>query len=91
MLRSRRLAFAFITLLGSCLVSVAQQVSQDEIERRVDPLLQQMTLEEKAGQLAQFAGKSPQTMEMIRQGKVGSLLGVLGAKENNGRRSNTHA
>jgi beta-glucosidase len=83
MLRSRRLAFAFITLLGSCLVAGAQQLSQDEIERRVNALLQQMTLEEKAGQLAQFAGKSPQTMEMIRQGKVGSLLGVLGAKENN--------
>ncbi len=83
MLRSRCLPFVFIVLLGSCLIAGAQQVSQGEIERRVNALLQQMTLEEKAGQLAQFAGKSPQTMEMIRQGKVGSLLGVLGAKENN--------
>jgi beta-glucosidase len=83
MLRSSRVLFGFSLLLGSCLIAGAQQVSQGEIERRVNALLQQMTLEEKAGQLAQFAGKSPQTTEMIRQGKVGSLLGVLGAKENN--------
>ena len=42
-----------------------------------------MTLEEKAGQLTQFAGTNPQTMDMVKQGKVGSLLGVLGAEQTN--------
>jgi len=61
----------------------AQKLSDPEVEQRVSDLLQKMTLDEKTGQLTQFAGNNPQTMEMIKQGKVGSLLGVLGADEAN--------
>src|SRR5437764_450216 len=82
MLRSPKLFLALILLFASALVS-AQKLSDQEIEQRVNSLLQQMTSEEKAGQLTQFSGNSPQTIEMIKQGKVGSLLGVLGAEQAN--------
>src|SRR6266566_2697298 len=83
MLRSYRPALSFVLLISICFPALAQRISDPEIEQRVNSLLQQMTLEEKAGQLTQFAGNNPQTMEMIKQGKVGSLLGVLGAEQAN--------
>ena len=82
MFHSPKLCLALVLLFASALVS-AQKLSDQEIEQRVNSLLQQMTLEEKAGQLTQFAGNNPQTMEMIKQGRVGSLLGVLGAEQAN--------
>src|SRR5438552_7256017 len=82
MLRSPKLFLALILLFASAHVS-AQKLSDQEIEQRVNSLLQQMTSEEKAGQLTQFAGNSPQNIKMIKQGKVGSLLGVLGAEQAN--------
>src|SRR6266699_1888053 len=83
MLRSYRPALSFVLLISICFPALAQRISDPETERRVDSLLQQMTLEEKAGQLTQFAGASSHTMELIQQGKVGSLLGVLGAEQAN--------
>src|SRR6266699_3548822 len=82
MFRSPKLCLALVLLFASALAS-AQKLSDQQIESRVNSLLQQMTLEEKAGQLTQFAGNNSQTMEMIKQGKVGSLLGVLGAEQAN--------
>jgi len=82
MLRLRSfLTFAFICAFS--VAAPAQQLSDQQIERRVDSLLQQMTLEEKAGQLNQLVGNDPHTLDMVRQGKVGSLLGVLGVKDTN--------
>jgi len=73
-----------LVVLSVCrLPSAAQRLSDSEIAGRVDALLHQMTLEEKAGQLNQLVGKNPQILEAIRQGGVGSLLGVLGAEEAN--------
>jgi beta-glucosidase len=83
MLRSRRLSLALILVFACPLIVSPEQLSDSEIERRVDALLQQMTIPEKAGQLTQMSGNSPQTLDMVKQGKVGSLLGVLGAKNNN--------
>ena len=80
--RFRRLLPVAVLFCASVLAA-AQQMSRPEIERKVDALLHQMTLEEKVGQLTQFAGSNPQTIEMIKQGKVGSLLGVLGAENAN--------
>lgn len=71
----------FLVLLTSCSLS-AQQVSVD-IDSKVERLLKQMTLEEKAGQLTQLAGKTPESLKAVREGKVGSLLGVLGAENAN--------
>ena len=83
MSRPCRLLFVLILLLSAGTSSPAQQLSDTEIENRVNTLLQQMTPEEKAGQLTQLPDASERTLEMIRQGKVGSLLGVLGANEAN--------
>ena len=83
MSRSCRLLFVLILLLSAGTSAPAQQLSDAEIENRVNTLLPQMTPEEKAGQLTQLPVKSERTLEMIRQGKVGSLLGVLGANEAN--------
>jgi beta-glucosidase len=81
--------------LRSCLISAwilgftfsvaatAQQLSDQEIDSKVNSLLERMTIEEKAGQLTQFAGSDPHTLDMVRQGKVGSLLGVLGVNDTN--------
>jgi len=83
MFRSCRLLFVFVLLLTASASSPAQQLSDTEIESRVNTLLQQMTPEEKAGQLTQLPDASERMLEMIRQGKVGSLLGVLGANQAN--------
>jgi beta-glucosidase len=80
MFRSRHLLLSFTLLLGSMSLAAAQQQPSDsEVEQRVNALLQKMTLEEKAGQITQIAGMNAHTAEMIKQGKVGSILGVLGA------------
>ena len=71
------LLFLLIASLAS-----AQQSSSD-LDSKVESLLKQMTLEEKAGQLTQLAGKTPASLKAIREGKVGSLLGVLGAENAN--------
>jgi beta-glucosidase len=78
-----RLHIVFVLLFTCSVGAIAQQLSDPEIESRVNTLLKQMTIEEKAGQLTQFVGASPQTMDLIKQGKVGSLLGVLGAQQAN--------
>ena len=77
-----RLRLAAFVLLA-CGFATAQKLSDQEIEQRVNHLLQKMTIEEKTGQLTQYAGNNPQTMARIKQGKVGSLLGVLGVSEVN--------
>ena len=59
------------------------QQSPSDIDNKVDALLKQMTLEEKAGQLTQLANKTPESLQAIREGKVGSLLGVLGVENAN--------
>lgn len=69
-------------LLLTTSLAFAQQNSSD-IDSKVDALLKQMTLEEKAGQLTQLAGRTPESLQAIREGKVGSLLGVLGAQNAN--------
>jgi beta-glucosidase len=84
MFRSRHVVLSCILLLGCWLAAAAQQPPSDsEIEQRVDALLQKMTLQEKAGQITQLAGMNAHAAEMIKQGKVGSILGVLGAENVN--------
>jgi beta-glucosidase len=78
-----RLILIFILLFTSSIAARSQQLSDQEIESRVNALLQKMTLEEKAGQLTQFSGNSPETIDLVKQGKVGSLLGVLGVEQTN--------
>jgi beta-glucosidase len=61
---------------------------QDEVERRVEALLARMTLEEKLGQLQQSGGDingkaNPDLLEAARAGRLGSTLGVRGARNAN--------
>ena len=82
MLRLRSLLWISTVLLAS-VFSFAQQATNADIERKVDDLLQKMTLEEKAGQLTQLAGDAPEALAAVRKGEIGSLLGVLGAEKTN--------
>ncbi len=54
-----------------------------DVERRIDGLLQQMTLDEKIGQLHQVSGVNEAFKQQIREGKIGSLLNIRGAKQAN--------
>ncbi|MBX7169465.1 MAG: glycoside hydrolase family 3 C-terminal domain-containing protein [Pyrinomonadaceae bacterium] len=58
-----------------------------QIEKKIDDLLKQMTIEEKIGQLTQYSGDRSATgpvtfkgdhKELIKAGKIGSMLNVLG-------------
>ncbi len=87
MLLVRKIPALFFVVLCACTLAMPQQLTDDAIEYRIDSLLRQMTVEEKAGQLVQLSGQSnhstPQLDELVKQGKVGSLLNVVGAEETN--------
>src|SRR5436305_3956145 len=83
MRRPQRYISAFILCLLCSVLTAAQRLSNEDIENRVDALLRQMSIEEKVGQLTQLATRDPHTIDLIRQGKVGSLLGVLGVEYTN--------
>jgi hypothetical protein len=66
----------------------ARVPARGDVERRVESLLARMTLEEKLGQLQQsggdVAGKAePRLFEEARAGRLGSTLGVRGARNAN--------
>ncbi|CAN5652832.1 glycoside hydrolase family 3 N-terminal domain-containing protein [soil metagenome] len=88
------LAFVLATIILGSVAALAQAVaplSDPAIEARVSALLQQMTLEEKLGQLNQFSSGRPtgpgtgrsEYIQMIAAGQIGSLLNLTGAKETN--------
>ena len=64
-------------------VVLGQHLKDVEIEVKVNELLHQMTFAEKVGQMTQFSGTNKRYAQMIREGKIGSLLNVIGAEENN--------
>ena len=87
---------SFASLLFPCLVGsaaslFAQADADPQLEKKLDALLAQMTLEEKIGQLNQYSqgfdvtgpapkeGAPAEMYNQIRQGLVGSMLNVLGA------------
>lgn len=79
------LAFVLIPLLEADSRGVRQR---GEIERRIDALLSQMTLEEKLGQLQQLDGHADgrfrdEHLELARKGLLGSTLNVRGAAQVN--------
>jgi len=68
-----------VALLLSTPPSSAQR--RDDVERRVNALLAQMTLAEKLGQLQQLDGEGngnfrPEHVDLVRKGLLGSTLGV---------------
>ena len=82
-------SFRTITLAGILFSTIA--VSQNQAtEAKIDSLLKRMTLDEKLGQLNQVIGThapgsderiSEEQVELLRKGKIGSFLGIIGAKE----------
>ncbi len=83
MVRFHRVACCTVLLLYAFSVALAQSKANDAVERRIDTLIKQMTLQEKAGQLAQYDSMSPQTAELLKKGEVGSLFNVIGAENTN--------
>jgi beta-glucosidase len=98
-LRSRGLSSAFLLLIALASFSAAAQaqtvpnpqLASKELNERVDALLKKMTLEEKIGQLVQYAagyatGPNASNLkydELIAKGQLGSMLNVVGAEATN--------
>lgn len=72
-------AAIFVCLWTWSNAAMAQQLTSQEIERRVNSLMLQMSLEEKVGQLVQLNGGGEETNTAIKQGLVGSVMNVPGA------------
>ena len=70
-----------IFLLVCNLLCTICLVAQPAVERRVDSLIALMTLEEKVGQLVQYNNGPIDRTKLIREGKVGSMLNVLGTAD----------
>lgn len=68
-------AAVFPSLIPTC------AAAQDDIERRVNALLQQMTLEEKVGQLNLVSHGPPLRWEDISEGKAGAVLNFNNAQD----------
>ncbi|GAV01427.1 hypothetical protein RvY_12140 [Ramazzottius varieornatus] len=63
---------------------MSRRLSEVEIERRINQILAQMTLDEKIGQLQQTSGVNggdflPETAALARAGLLGSVLNIRGA------------
>jgi beta-glucosidase len=65
-----------------------RRAQQNDVERKIDALVARMTLEEKLGQLQQLGGDvgghaNPDIYDIARAGRLGSTLGVRGARNTN--------
>lgn len=83
MMRVRYIFATFFLMFCMLSAAMAQNFTDPATEQRITQLIQQMTVEEKAGQVAQFDSRHTETPDMIKQGKIGSLFNVLGAKNVN--------
>src|SRR5882762_6398630 len=83
MFRFRRIACCTVLMTCAFVFALGQENANDPVEHRIDALIKQMTLQEKAGQLSQYDSMSPQTMELLKKGEVGSLFNVIGAENTN--------
>jgi beta-glucosidase len=83
-----RLTLALALLLPQAAAVRAQRRGDADTERRINELIARMTLEEKLGQLQQQGGENagkanPNLFEEARAGRLGSTLGVRGARNTN--------
>lgn len=79
----------YIVIIGFLISSTVAFSQQKIISQKVEALLNQMTLEEKVGQLNQYTGDwtatgpitiNPNKQEEIKKGQIGSMLNILGTK-----------
>jgi beta-glucosidase len=80
--------FAIFVCFVFSLQTSATLQSDEDVERKIDALLAQMTLEEKLGQLQQLDGHADgryreEHVDLIRKGLLGSTLNVRGAARTN--------
>jgi beta-glucosidase len=68
-------------LAASAALAAPQPSTNQQIERRIDALLRQMTLQEKIGQLVQYDGITTDAATLAKEGRVGSFLNVTGAEK----------
>jgi beta-glucosidase len=81
--RSIWLILILLAVTSGVAAQTESPAAATDIEHRIDLLLQQMTVEEKLGQVSQYTSATPQTLELVRQGRVGSLFNVTGAENTN--------
>ena len=88
MIHLRTICYALIAMLAGTHV-MAQNSMREDIQQKVDSVMNRMTVEEKIGQLNQLTGDGEVTgpvtlnnsyQDQIRQGMVGSMLNVNGAE-----------
>jgi beta-glucosidase len=89
----KRSAWALIWVLLATLASPSPATASDDVENRIDALLEKMTLMEKIGQLNQYSNSFDLTgplsndragrdrLAKVKNGLVGSMLNLAGAAE----------
>ena len=72
-------------ILALCSLFIFSCTHKSDEERFIDDLLSRMTLEEKIGQMNQLdpSWNAEEKEALIREGKVGSIFNIVGAKEIN--------
>ena len=76
---SSAVLLVLITLIGAPRTELAR--ASEDVERRVEALLAQMTLEEKIGQLNLMSHGPGFDIEAVRQGRVGALINFNNAPD----------
>ncbi|MDK2841212.1 MAG: beta-glucosidase [Anaerophaga sp.] len=81
------LAFLLTPVLFGCKSKAVQNQPSGDIDQKVQALLSEMTLEEKIGQMSQVDpgvfGGIGSVKEAVRNGQIGSVLNLVGAREVN--------
>jgi beta-glucosidase len=77
-------AVVVVLLAASAVLAAPQPSTNQQIERRIEALLRQMTLQEKIGQLVQYDGITTDAATLAKEGRVGSFLNVTGAEKTTG-------
>ncbi|MFI5351251.1 MAG: glycoside hydrolase family 3 N-terminal domain-containing protein, partial [Elusimicrobiota bacterium] len=80
------ISLVLLLLAPPASAAAASGTAKAAVEARVQKLLDEMTPEEKLGQLQQLGGPiegSPELIALAREGKLGSTLNVRGAKNVN--------
>ena len=79
-----KLRTSLIIFFIYCLILPNSSLPQEKnIEVKINELISKMTLKEKIGQLSQYAAGMNPTLEMIKNGGIGSMLSVRGAENTN--------
>ncbi len=84
-MKSSKLFFPiFLILFALNILFAGTPISDAEIDKKVEALLSQMTLQEKIGQMTQYnIDTSDEIKQMVQDGKIGSFLNFRGSEATN--------